>query len=368
MKDIKVSVIVPVYNVEKYLSQTLNTIINQTLKDIEIICVDDGSTDNSSNILKEYQKKDDRIHLIFQQNQYAGVARNNGLKQAEGKYVVFWDSDDLFHKKALELMYKQCEKDDADLCVCAADNYDSQSNKHIGAGMYLKKERLPKEIPFSKQTQTQYLFTFSTNVPWNKMWKKSFIIENDLQFQDLKQANDAYFVMMSYYYAERITIVDKVLMSYRINNNESLTGKASQTISCIYNAYLKIYAELKKQEDFNENILQEFHNKLINGILYALKIQTNDESFASIYNLIRESIVNDFILPLNEDYYYNKKDYIMMMDVLKYSSNEYLFNEYQKKNINNKLKRKGMIYKIYYSLYYSKIWKICSFFVNLIKK
>ena len=103
MKDIKVSVVIPVYNVEEFLDNTLSDITSQTLRDIEIICVDDGSTDHSRQIIEEWQKKDSRIQLIKQQNQYAGVARNNGLKQAHGKYVIFWDADDLFEHNALEV-------------------------------------------------------------------------------------------------------------------------------------------------------------------------------------------------------------------------------------------------------------------------
>ena len=92
----KVSVIIPVYNVEDYLRQCLDSVINQTLKDIEIICVDDGSTDKSLEILHEYEKKDSRITVLTQKNQYAGVARNVGMSVATGKYFVFLDSDDFF--------------------------------------------------------------------------------------------------------------------------------------------------------------------------------------------------------------------------------------------------------------------------------
>ena len=103
MSEVKVSVIMPVYNVEKYLRQSLDSVLAQTLSEIEIICVDDGSTDGSYDILEEYAAKDQRITVLKQQNQYAGVARNHGLEKAGGKYVVFWDSDDFFEKNALQL-------------------------------------------------------------------------------------------------------------------------------------------------------------------------------------------------------------------------------------------------------------------------
>ncbi|MBR6222807.1 MAG: glycosyltransferase family 2 protein [Lachnospiraceae bacterium] len=108
--DIKVSVIVPVYDAEKYLEQCLDSIVNQTLKEIEIICVDDGSTDSSMEILNRFKENDPRITVLSQQNLFAGVARNNGKSHARGKYLVFWDSDDYFYETALEKMYSQCER------------------------------------------------------------------------------------------------------------------------------------------------------------------------------------------------------------------------------------------------------------------
>ena len=102
----KVSVIIPIYNVETYLPQCLDSIINQTLKEIEIICVDDGSTDKSLDILKEYAKKDKRVAIITQKNLHAGVARNAGLSQAKGEYISFLDSDDFCEPEMFEKMYQ----------------------------------------------------------------------------------------------------------------------------------------------------------------------------------------------------------------------------------------------------------------------
>ena len=123
MKDILVSVIVPVYNVENYLRQCLDSITGQTLRNIEIICVDDSSTDSSGKILEEYAKKDERIKIITQPNKGAGAARNNGLSAAQGKYLSFLDSDDFFEPDMLELAYKKAEEDRADFVVFKSDQY-----------------------------------------------------------------------------------------------------------------------------------------------------------------------------------------------------------------------------------------------------
>ena len=114
---IKVSVIITIYNGEVYLRQCLDSVCSQTLKDIEIICVDDGSTDSSWDILESYRAKDNRFKLYRQQNLYAGTARNNGKAHAEGKYLVFWDCDDFFDPEALEILFNLSEETDSDICV-----------------------------------------------------------------------------------------------------------------------------------------------------------------------------------------------------------------------------------------------------------
>ena len=105
----KISVIVPVYNAEKYLSMTLNSILNQTFSDFELICINDGSKDASLNILNEFQLKDKRLFIINQENQGVSAARNNGITKACGEYIVFFDADDLMHKTFLEKMHKTDE-------------------------------------------------------------------------------------------------------------------------------------------------------------------------------------------------------------------------------------------------------------------
>ena len=102
--------------------------------------MDDGSTDNSCKIIEEWMEKDSRIQLIRQKNQYAGVARNNGLKQAHGKYVIFWDADDLFEHNALEVMYAQAEQENSDICICEARKYDNAKEKYIPSDAYLTGE------------------------------------------------------------------------------------------------------------------------------------------------------------------------------------------------------------------------------------
>ena len=168
----KVSVIIPVYNVEQYLKQCLDSVINQTLKDIEIICVDDGSTDCSLKILKEYAEKDNRITVISTPNVNAGHARNIGLKQAKGMYISFVDSDDWLDPDMLiKLYWKMANNSDIDMCICNFDVIDNKTKQIIQVlGIQHKNT---KQFDVDKKgnliiTQDKPIFQICNPAPWNK--------------------------------------------------------------------------------------------------------------------------------------------------------------------------------------------------------
>ena len=123
MLNVDISVIMPVYNAQKYLEESLNSILCQTFDDFELIIIDDGSTDNSYEICERYKEKDERIIVIHQINQGPSVARNIGIKKAIGKYIVFCDSDDILDKNALSLLYNAMEKYNADLAICGYSRF-----------------------------------------------------------------------------------------------------------------------------------------------------------------------------------------------------------------------------------------------------
>lgn len=327
MGNIKVSVIMPVYNVEEFLDRTLGDVLDQTLTDIEVICVDDGSTDASREIIKKYQKKDSRLQLIEQKNQYAGVARNNGLQHAKGKYVVFWDSDDMFQKKALEIMYMQSEKMQSDICICAANRYDNSKQMYIASDAYLRKKYLPKQELFNKFDIPEYIFNLATNVPWNKMFRREFLNQNRLQFQAIKQANDTYFTLMAFFLAERITYVEDVLISYRVNNNTSLSGKASDTVFCAYESYLCTLEEMEKHEQA-ALVKRSFLNRAISGFYHAMNIQTTFAAYRSLYEkLVSEGFARFELLDKEREFFYDKWMYDDMQKMRSMSPEDFMLQK-----------------------------------------
>lgn len=325
MDKIKVSVVMPVYNAHEYLDNTLHDVTEQTLKEIEIICVDDGSTDDSVEIIQRWQTMDSRIKLITQKNQYAGVARNNGLTHAVGKYVVFWDSDDIFYPEALEKLYLQSEEQQTDICVCAATRYDVKRDCYIESAAYLDERYMPEgEIIINKWNNPGGIFDFATNNPWNKMYRREFILEKGLQYQNLRQANDTYFTMMALYHAERISYVKEILIAYRVNNSGSLTGKASDTALCVYEAYRKTKEELARQSEF-ELVKNSFYSHCLMGFLMGLNQQKNFESYARLYNkLVNEGFEEIGLLTCAKEDIHVGWQYDDMMTMLQMPAEDFL--------------------------------------------
>lgn len=233
-----ISIIIPVYNSGKYLNKCLDSIINQTYNNIEIIVVDDGSTDNSLKIIGDYQKRDDRIVLIKQNNQFAGVARNNGLKVARGDYILFLDSDDFFSKKLCDVVKKDFEEYDVDFIEYDFCWFDETTNKK----KHVKKN---KYGIFRQSDLTPFLFQKIEACPWTKAYKKSFLDSTGIMFQALLNSNDIYFTFLNAMAAKKILISDKELVYYRYNNKDSLQGKSSENISCIFEALDSIYKSIK---------------------------------------------------------------------------------------------------------------------------
>lgn len=331
MSNIKVSVIMPVYNAGKYLEKCLESVVNQTLKEIEIICVDDGSTDNSIEILNRFAESDGRIKIIKQQNLYAGAARNNGMKHASGKYFAFWDSDDFFELSALETLYKKCEKENADICLCGAYDYDNGANKTTINETILKRRYLPNEKVFCIKTHPDYIFNVAARAPWNKIVNAEFIKKNKIEFQNLKNSNDTYFSMICMYYAERITYVTAPLVYYRINNSESITGKAYTNPYCTFEAYKKIYGEII-ENGISKKALQSFYSRLYNGLIRSIDIQNTDDGLLEAYSTVKNDSFKYFDIKnhLSEDYCYIKNDYLDMKYIEEHTAVEYLYYKYQK--------------------------------------
>ncbi len=243
----KITVVIPVYNVECFLPQCLDSILGQTLSDIEVICVDDGSTDGSVKILEQYAAKATRLSVVRQKTQYAGVARNNGLEAANGEYLLNLAADDFFEPFLCEKAYEAAKERDADIVLFSADRFDERSKSYCEAKWYLYTGMLPEENPFSGKNMDGNLLRTTFLGTWNKLFRREFIARHGLQFQPLHNSNDDFFVAVALSLAERITAIDVVLTHHRFGLTDNLQSRKHRHPLCFMEAYEAIYDRLQAE-------------------------------------------------------------------------------------------------------------------------
>lgn len=278
----KVSVIIPVYNVEKYLRECLDSVINQTMKDIEVICVDDGSTDNSLNILNEYCISDSRVKLVRQQNCGAGAARNNGMRYATGEYLYFMDSDDYCRLDFFEKVVSEADKKETDILVFDYYKFDERTgNNEYKNG--LVKNRIPADKNIFSYKDKPLVIARAVNpTPWNKLYRRSFVVDSNLKWLEVSTTNDITFATMSVLMAEKIGYLEEPFYYYRVNVNNSITSKKRYNQDNVIKAVLSVAEQSAKLPHFNEikTTVREF---IITNLFNALASYTPDENTAHHY-------------------------------------------------------------------------------------
>ena len=266
----KVSVIVPVYNVSKYLERCLNSIINQTLNDIDIICIDDGSTDGCSDILKSYENIDERFKIIKQDNRGLSVARNTGLTHATGDYIFFLDSDDEIHFQLLEICTKVANEYNADLVYFGSENvtedFGIRENKNITYER-IKLTQTSNPLLLGSKSRNKIIF----NV-WNKLYKRTLL--NDIKFIPNMLFEDLPFTYKVLSKHPKTVVLDAVLHYYRQRDNSITKStdslKRMQFHFIAIKEIIDIFSKSKNKKDlayikrdFIPTILHEQHKQLL---------------------------------------------------------------------------------------------------------
>lgn len=214
---ISVSVVMPIYNAADYLRPALDSVISQTLRDVEIICVDDGSTDHSLAILKEYQKRDPRVRIVTETNAGPAKARNNGLRRARGEYLSFLDADDFFEPTMLETLYRTAKEKDLDIAVCEYDLFENRTARFKRSIPSEHADLLAGGRVTSKSDCPDIIFQATEGYVWNKLFRRDFVTEKELSFLETAQIfEDVYFTVTSLSLAERIGKCEGVLVHHRV--------------------------------------------------------------------------------------------------------------------------------------------------------
>ena len=235
----KLSIIVPVYNVEKYLPKCLESLTNQTLKDIEIICVNDGSMDNSLAILKEFASKDSRIRIIDNRHQGVAKTRNTGIEQATGEYIGFVDSDDFIDIDFFEKLYNSATKSNSDIAIASILKHKNFFN--IYNAKYTKEETAITIQDKIKLCGDKKHFFFYA---WNKIYKSSLIKKNNIEFSEGQIYEDVMFAIRALYYSNKIISVSKTKYHY-VEHENSLTKYKDKTGGKEQDL-IKAYSELQE--------------------------------------------------------------------------------------------------------------------------
>lgn len=288
MNPTKVSVIIPVYNVEEYLRQCLDSIVNQTLKEIEIICVNDGSTDNSHQILTEYAQKDKRIIIINKENEGLGAARNTGMAYATGEYIGFVDSDDWVKLEAYEKFYKNAKTQNSDMVMCPIHVYDDITGKLKYDNPYFTLECLNEEFDnciFNHLKTKNFLFKISVTSP-NKIYKREFLNEINAKFPERLIFEDNPFFYETYLKARNVSLIRDFLYFYRINRKDSIILKSDKSyfdLIKIHELCKQIFVETGNFDQYKVDLL----DYTINNLFYRCT-QINEIYKEEFFELIKQ--------------------------------------------------------------------------------
>lgn len=290
------SVIVPVYNVEKYLPDCLKAIISQSYKNIEIILIDDGSTDTSGTICDQYQKKDSRIRVIHKKNEGCSIARNTGIKNATGDLIAFVDADDIIDCQMYEILINNLDVTNSDVSACTYvkeyetnRTYPVEKQKLIPVPLVFEKNDIFLSITRSEKSLEGYI--------WNKVWKKS-LIDGHFFRKDIVMCEDSIFTWVTLKDAKRACYCDLPMYHYLI---QPFSATRNSSIEKYMGALTSYELMLKDTTILSEDIVNNLTKEYLGWNLLIFKqLIKQDKPDMKIYDKIKNNC-------------YNKKDYIFLL-------------------------------------------------------
>ncbi len=297
IKDVqkpKVSIILPVYNVGRYLKQSLDSLINQTLKDIEIICIDDGSADESYDILEEYKKKDKRIIVIHKENKGTGAARNDGLRLAEGECIGFVDPDDWVKPDMFERLYELIKEKKLDIAMCMPGGYDEKNNIYAPFPYFVDSnwENVIDDRVFNWRDLSPFKYPMCV---WNKLYTKELFDKNNIDFAEGLDFEDHKAIFGTLLTAERMFFIREKLYIYRYNREGSvLTDNNRRLID--HMEIFNIVEKLMKDTNTFDILREDFLTYKIHNVLYyysMIKDEYKEEYYKNMVKCIKDAGLTD---------------------------------------------------------------------------
>lgn len=305
----KVSVLIPIYNTEKYLCQCLESVVNQTLKDIEIICINDGSTDGSLDIIKEYQSNDDRIKIIDKVNTGYGHSMNLGIINSTGKYIGIVESDDFAEPDMFEILYEIADKYDVDVVKSSYYEYKNGND-------YIRKQ--VSNLVYNKvfhPYNCPNVFGIQSTI-WSAIYKKEFLMNNGILFLETKGASyqDTSFNFKVWACANKTYLIDTPLIHYRLDN-ENQSVKSKDKIYCICDEYHEIESFLNNNRD-KKTVLTPLKNRLKYGSYIWNLHRINPEKRKNFINLFACEFIREFEEGNIDRQCFNDQDWDLLMRII----------------------------------------------------
>ena len=286
-RQVSVSIIIPTYNVEKYVRQCLSSVLGQSIRDIEVICVDDGSSDRSADICEEMARTDSRVRVVRREHTNAGAVRNAGLALARGEYVGFVDSDDWCEREMFELLYARAKENDADVVSLAYRPYDMRTGTY-GSPRCFSDRIVGLGDVFSASQLGQDVFNPLVWGPWGRIVRREFLQSNGIVFQEVPYADDVYICCMIHALASRQVIVNNPLYCYRIGSGASQQQRNYEHTGNIILAWEKV-----AQEICARNIQEGFRGALAassaNSMFHSLNTVCEAAAYCSFYRSLRRT-------------------------------------------------------------------------------
>lgn len=299
----KASIIIPVYNSEAFLGDCLKSALGQSVEDIEVICVDDGSTDSSKDIIRDFSKADSRLKMLEQENKGGGAARNTGLASAQGDFLYFMDSDDWAEPNLLETAIEVMERFDADIALFPAYTVDDRTGEKWDTDWVFRVSAIPDKRPFCYLDMPDYIFNTFGNVPWNKVFRRSFVMDQGIRFQEIYRTNDMLFVCRALIEAKRMVTVDEHLAYYRVGTLTNCQSTNEREPLGFYKAFREMKRYLQGQGIY-ESVKRSFLNHALDAVVSNLYTIKDPDAFCHLVCKCRNEISLELDLDSEEASYY----------------------------------------------------------------
>jgi glycosyltransferase involved in cell wall biosynthesis len=308
---LSLSIIIPIYNSQKYLKACLNSVLKSEFSNFEVILIDDGSTDKSLSICQEYKTRDKRFKVYKKKNKGVGATRNFGISKARGKYIHFLDSDDTISSKLYSATIPLLEDNDLDFMVFPTASLNHNTGKITTHDFTINQKLLPKKPIFSYKDMQRNVFSIFNNWVWNKIYRLSFINENNISFPEtISSSEDKYFSSLSLLNAKKISVYksETPLLFYRDENPDSLDGSRHLYPFNIYNVLILLQDYLQTK-DYFPALERDFINNALHELLFFL-FTTRGQGFDDLYSFLqKEGFSKLNILDKNKAYFYDKNEY-----------------------------------------------------------